>query len=114
MAGEDDDRYATDLRESPPPPRNSRSSYQRSFEEDGRKGGFAADVRDKRENGDRFRQVPIVFLSRMHVLERIRILLLPLCHFLCLYCLHLRWTTASAPHQEGAKTFWILHISDLQ
>ncbi|CAK9257455.1 unnamed protein product [Sphagnum jensenii] len=82
MAGEDDDRYAIDLRESPPPPRSSRSSYQRSFEEDGRKAGFAADVRDKRENGDRFRQ--------------------------------LRWTTASAPHQEGAKTFWILHISDLQ
>lgn len=59
MAGEDDDRYATDLRESPPPPRSSRSSYQRSFEEDGRKGGFAADVRDKRENGDRFRQRPV-------------------------------------------------------
>ncbi|CAM6041301.1 unnamed protein product [Sphagnum compactum] len=59
MAGEDDDRYATDLRESPPPPRSTRSSYQRSFEEDGRKGGFAADVRDKRENIDRFRQRPI-------------------------------------------------------
>ncbi|KAL2619869.1 hypothetical protein R1flu_000074 [Riccia fluitans] len=52
MAGDDDDRYGSDLRDSPPV--RSRS-YHRSPEEDGREGS-PPDIRDGRENGDRYRE----------------------------------------------------------
>ncbi|CAM6097262.1 unnamed protein product [Calypogeia fissa] len=52
MAGDDDDRYGSDLRESPP----ARSrSYHRSPDEDGREGS-PVDTREGRENGDRYRE----------------------------------------------------------
>lgn len=53
MAGDDDDRYGSDLRESPPP--RSRS-YHRSPDEDGRELS-PVDTREGRENGDRYREV---------------------------------------------------------
>ncbi|OAE26407.1 hypothetical protein AXG93_131s1170 [Marchantia polymorpha subsp. ruderalis] len=53
MAGDDDDRYGSDLRDSPPV--RSRS-YHRSPDDDGREGS-PPDIREGRENGDRYREV---------------------------------------------------------
>ncbi|CAM6048654.1 unnamed protein product [Sphagnum compactum] len=54
MAGEEDDRYAADWRDSPPP----RSRSSRRVSEDGGREGTPVDVRDGRENGDRYRERP--------------------------------------------------------
>ncbi len=53
MAGEEDDRYAADWRDSPPP----RSRSSRRVSEDGGRYGTPVDARDGRENGDRYREV---------------------------------------------------------
>lgn len=53
MAGDDDDRFGSDLRESPPP--RSRS-YHRSPDLEGREE-YPTEARDVRENGDRYREV---------------------------------------------------------
>ncbi|KAL3681945.1 hypothetical protein R1sor_024901 [Riccia sorocarpa] len=52
MAGDDDDRYGSDLRDSPP----VRSRLQHRSPEEDVRDGSPPDIRDGRENGDRYRE----------------------------------------------------------